>query len=283
MLNFDAKDKALKELKQAIERHESIREQVKQISIYLFEQRQKVASEVIKAAETYVNILANSPKEFDQAVSAFRYQVNCFRNTIQELERKSNVSTNVAAGGAAGGVAAGVGVAAFAPTAAMAIATTFGTASTGTAIASLSGAAATNAALAWLGGGAIAAGGGGMAAGNAVLAMAGPVGWTIGGVTLVGSGVFMNINNAKIAEEATEKKYEILSEIYSLTRVSEEIKQLSQKTKKLADACLATITYLRGKAPQNYTQFSQEQKELLGQLINCIRSLGELLNTQTVL
>ncbi|MGW8444460.1 hypothetical protein ACWGXJ_26515 [Paenibacillus sp. S33] len=43
-----------------------------------------------------------------------------------------------------------MGVAAFGPTVALAIATTFGTASTGTAIATLSGAAATNAALAWL-------------------------------------------------------------------------------------------------------------------------------------
>lgn len=54
-------------------------------------------------------------------------------------------------------------------TAAMSLATTFGTASTGTAISSLSGVAATNAATAWLGGGALAAGGGGMAAGTVVL------------------------------------------------------------------------------------------------------------------
>jgi hypothetical protein len=165
----------------------------------------------------------------------------------------------------------------------MAIATTFGTASTGTAIASLSGAAATNAALAWLGGGALAAGGGGMAAGNALLAMAGPIGWTIGGVALVGSGVFMNMNNAKIAEEATEKQGEVLKEIYSLKRVGEEVKQLSEQTKKLSDACLATLEYLQKKAPKDYRQFSQEQKELLGQLVNCIRSLSELLNAQTVL
>ena len=72
----------------------------------------------------------------------------------------------------AAGAMAGAGIAAFGPTAAMAVATTFGTASTGTAIATLSGAAATNAALAWLGGGALAVGGGGMAAGEAFLAMA---------------------------------------------------------------------------------------------------------------
>lgn len=66
----------------------------------------------------------------------------------------------------------------------MAIATTLGTASTGTAISALSGAAATNAALAWLGGGALATGGGGVAAGEAFLALAGPVGWAIGGTEL---------------------------------------------------------------------------------------------------
>ena len=52
---------------------------------------------------------------------------------------------------------------------AMWVATTWGTAGTGTAISSLSGAAASKAAMAWLGGGTIASGGGGMAAGAMVL------------------------------------------------------------------------------------------------------------------
>ena len=51
----------------------------------------------------------------------------------------------------------------------MAIASTFGTASTGTAIGTLSGATFTNAAFAWWGGGAVAAGGGGMAIGTVVV------------------------------------------------------------------------------------------------------------------
>ncbi len=283
MLNFDVKDKTLKALKIAVEEHELTREKVKQLSINLFQQRQRVSSEVIYAAELYVNVLANSPKEFNKAVSEFRYQVNCFLNTVQELERKSSVSTAVSAGSGAAGVAAGVGVAAFGPTAAMAIATTFGTASTGTAIASLSGAAATNAALAWLGGGALAAGGAGMAAGNALLAMAGPVGWSIGGVALVGSGVFMNMNNAKIAEEATEKYLEIEEEIISFKRAEQEIDKFASQTKKQASACLETLDYFLKKAPKNYQLFSQKQKELLSSLINCIHSLSQLLNAQTSL
>jgi len=106
-----------------------------------------------------------------------------------EFDCKNAVAKNVGKG--AGGLGTGVAVAALGPTAAMGIATTFGVASTGTAISALSGAAATNAALAWLGGGALAAGGGGMAAGNAFLALAGPVGWAIAGVSLVISGLLL--------------------------------------------------------------------------------------------
>lgn len=67
------------------------------------------------------------------------------------------------------GAAVGTFIAVGGKSAAMTVATTFGTASTGTAISSLTGVAATNAATAWIGGGAIAAGGGGMAAGTVVL------------------------------------------------------------------------------------------------------------------
>lgn len=73
-------------------------------------------------------------------------------------------------------------------TAAMSIATTFGTASTGTSISALSGVAATNATTAWLGGGALAAGGGGMAAGSIVLAAIPFVGVTVA-VAGVGYGI----------------------------------------------------------------------------------------------
>ena len=67
---------------------------------------------------------------------------------------------------------------------AMWVATTWGTAGTGTAISSLSGAAASNAAMAWLGGGTVASGGGGMAAGAAVLA--GGAAIAIAGVAVIG-------------------------------------------------------------------------------------------------
>ncbi|WP_318617135.1 hypothetical protein [Sporosarcina sp. YIM B06819] len=104
-----------------------------------------------------------------------------------EADYKNAVAKN--AGKGVVGVGAGVAVVALGPTAAMGVATTFGVASTGTAISTLSGAAATKAALAWLGGGTLATGGGGIVAGNALLALAGPIGWAIAGVALLGSGL----------------------------------------------------------------------------------------------
>jgi hypothetical protein len=79
-----------------------------------------------------------------------------------EMDGTTALRTAVAgAAGAGGGALATVGI--------MTLATTYGTASTGTAIATLSGAAAKSAALAWLGGGAASAGGGGVALGSVVL------------------------------------------------------------------------------------------------------------------
>jgi hypothetical protein len=280
MLNFDAKDKAIESLKRSIKQHESLVSSVQDLSKLLFERRQQAATHVIQEVENYVNTLANSPKEFDKAVAEYRVEVNRFRKTVQALEIKAAEAAQVGGGAALAGMTAGAGVAAFAPTAAMAIATTFGTASTGTAISALSGAAATNAALAWLGGGALVAGGGGMAAGNALLLMAGPIGWTIGGVALVGSGMFLNAKNAEAAEQATKQRLTVEAEIHSLKLAKNEIEHLSDSTKKFMDSCLELLLELCRQAPKDYKKFKDEQKQHLSLLINAVRSLGTLLNTQ---
>ena len=189
----------------------------------------------------------------------------------------------------------------------MAVATTFGTASTGTAISALSGAAATNAALAWLGGGAVAAGGGGMAAGNTLLALAGPVGWAIGGVAIAGSGIYLNKRNKDLAKKATQQRIEVEAELRSFQTVRREIEGFRERTSKHVEGCLAELDWLISYDPKryrrfnwlrsmieslfrltyhdpnNYQRFSQEQKERLAALINHIRSLSELLNRRSAL
>ena len=126
-----------------------------------------------------------------------------WKEQTEKIESDYTVAAVKSTGVGAIGIGAGTAVASLAPTAAMGIATTFGVASTGTAISTLSGAAATNAALAWLGGGALAVGGGGMAAGNALLALAGPIGWAIAGVSILASGLafFKTWNDKKQIED----------------------------------------------------------------------------------
>ena len=254
-----------------------------------------------------MNLLANSPKEFDTSVAEFRIEANRFQGTVSLLETQAARATRLGAGTGAAGVTAGVGVAALGPTAAMAVATTFGTASTGTAISALSGAAATNAALAWLGGGAIAAGGGGMATGGTLLALMSPVGWAVAGVAGLGTGVFLNNRNKNHARKATEDNSRIEAEVRSLQAAKHEIDGLHRRTQEHVTGCNAELAWLRSNHPdprsQNplrrrlatvlawfgfappvgYSLFDDAHKKRLAALINHIRSLSELLKLEVEL
>ena len=283
MFSSKARREAIAKLKRSVTRHEAIRKQVERASIELFELRRTAATDVIQQVESYVNTLANSPKEFDTTVAEFRVEADRFQGTVKRLETEASRSTKIGSVTGTAGVAAGVGVAALGPSAAMAVATTFGTASTGTAISALSGAAATNAALAWLGGGALAAGGGGMAGGSTLLALAGPVGWGVGGAVLVGSGLYLNSRNKTHAKKATEERVRIEGKIRSLQSARPEIDGLHRRTSDHSAGCRTALAWLRSAAPNGYRAFNDEQKDRLAALINHIRSLGELLGAEVTL
>lgn len=274
MFYNQAKKEAIKRLQNAESHYNSLGQMANDFTLNLYTLR-KSASLAIDRIEKYINTLANTPKEFDKEVHEVKLNIREFKEATR-IEAE-NISDNIKAGGAAaGGVAAGGAVAALGPTAAMAIATTFGTASTGTMIASLSGAAATNAALAWLGGGALAAGGGGMAAGNAFLALAGPVGWGIAGIFVVGGSIFAAHRNRKAAEEAQKVSIEIEKRISVLQPKVSKLIQLIEKTEKLKSAL--NISLMVNTYPKDYLTFSKGQKESLAALINNVRAMGQLIN-----
>ena len=181
-----------------------------------------------------------------------------------------------ATGQGAAGVGAGVAVAALGPTAAMGIATTFGVASTGTAISTLSGAAATNAALAWLGGGALTAGGGGMAAGSALLALAGPVGWTIAGISVVASGLM--VLKTKSDKERLEdiftliSKRDIKSYELAIVELGERIDRIKNEGIKLAEAIIKIESF-----GTEYNRMSESQQYELGAYVNLMEASTMLL------
>ena len=306
MFNSKARKEAIRKLEIAVERHETVRNNVAQASELLFAQRQR-SVEAVGAVEEYVNMLANSPQEFDKTIAETRIEADRFKGVVKRFEVEAARAERIGGATGAAGAAAGAGVAALAPSAAMAIATTFGTASTGTAISALSGAAATNAALAWLGGGALAAGGGGMAGGGALLALAGPVGWTVSGTALLGSVIYLNSRNKKHAEEATEKRMEVAAQIRSLKVASRKIAGIRRLTKRHTEGALNELNWLKNHAlpqrrrfnwlrsivdklfgrapydPNDYQRFNEEQKLRLAALINHVRSLGALLNKEVVL
>lgn len=233
------------------------------------------STDSITFTENLINSIANHPKKFDtelQEVDQYRKEfLDSCAFAAKELQEARK-----AAGGAGAGLAAGASVAFMAPSAAMWIATTFGTASTGAAISTLTGAAAKSAALAWLGGGALAAGGGGTAAGSALLAMAGPIGWTIAGASLLSSILLFASKRNKLNKQKNE-------EIESVKRNTEAVKEMDARISALLDKTV-DIRKLQGQSymdcmkyfDKDYATFTDEDKTKLGALVNYTKSMAAL-------
>ena len=273
MLNSGYKKLALAECEQAGQEYKKQYENTVQ-SVTSLHSTKEHANALLSSVEILVSSISSKPIELEKSNHAISVHVGNFEKEIVSIRQKAVQDERRNKGAAGAGVAAGVGVAAFGPSAAMAIATTFGTASTGTAIASLTGAAATNAALAWLGGGALAVGAGGIAGGSAFLAMAGPAGWAIGGAALVGSGLMASSRNKKLAREAEEKTKVIKSETTELRKLQKRVDNEEQLLRKLQAGvfgCLNVSLKFRG---SNYNEFTEIEKYELIRLINMSETLS---------
>ncbi|MCR5738234.1 MAG: hypothetical protein K6G43_00280 [Lachnospiraceae bacterium] len=244
--------------------------------VKLFVERNR-SVDTIENIKNLINSIANHPKEFDSEFAEIENSRKQFKDTCEFADRELR-DARKAAGSIGAGMAAGASVAFMAPTAAMWIATTFGTASTGTAISTLSGAAATNAALAWLGGGSLAAGGGGMAAGNALLALAGPVGWSIAGATLLTSIILFSKKRVKINKEKNSEIEIVKKNIVVVKEMDSKIKELLDRTidlkSKLNEAYTDSLTVFG----RDYLSLSDDKKQALGTLVNNTLTLSVMLN-----
>ena len=223
MFNVSARCEAVEQLRQSLKEHETLRKHVERTSVRLFEQRQRVVAEVIEPVEEYVNGLANTPKEFDKSVRAFRIEINRFDSAVQCIKTEAAKS-----------------------------------------------------ALAWLGGG-------GMAAGHALLALAGPAGWTVGGLALVGSGTYLHYRNGVLAQKAVQERVRVEREIRSLRTARRKIEGFEASTRTYTEGTLASLGWLCDYAPHDYRQFDPGQKERLAALINHIRALSELIRKEVAL
>lgn len=263
-------------LHRAIAEYNNAYTQLNEHGIQLFNQRER-SVDLLCHIEHLINSIANKPKEFDAVIIEIQIDRKQFRDACEFAKKELNAARE-SAFEAGAGVAGGIAVAALAPSAAMWIATTFETASTGTAISTLSGAAATKAALAWLGGGALATGGGGIAAGNALLALAGPIGWEIAGVSILTS-ILLFTNKKKKLDN--EKKKEIESVVTNTEKVKEtdaKIDLLLRKTSNLRqllnDQFHAGLNYFN----KDYLSISEDGQLFLGTLVNNVKALAASLS-----
>ena len=242
--------------------------------VKLFVERSR-AVDSISFVEGFVNSIANKPKSFDADFKEIMSDRKQFTEACDFAEREL-MDARKAAAGAGAGLAAGASVAFMAPTAAMWVATTFGTASTGAAISTLSGAAATNAALAWLGGGALAAGGNGIAGGTAFLAMAGPVGWSIAGATLLSSILVLSVKKMKLNKEKNEEIQAVKENIERVREMDAKIGAVLDETTEIRNGLnnqYAKAVHLYG---ADYQSLDEDEKMLLGALVNNTKSLAAM-------
>lgn len=233
--------------------------------------------DVLNNVEILINSIANHPKSFDVDLQDVQAEKKKFKDVCDYAVDELNAAKKSALSAGAG-LSCGVAVASLAPSAAMWVATTFGTASTGTAISALSGAAATSASLAWLGGGTLAAGGGGMVAGNAFLALAGPVGWSINGATLLASVVLFANKKMKLSKEKKEEIEAVLRNVESIKEINYAVKQLLDKTAKLREMLNTQYGQSIPCYGKNFLELSEDQQMLLGTLVNNAKSLAATLS-----
>ena len=276
MLYTKAKKEALSIYEHAVEKYNNTYQTMQETGSRLYSLRQD-SVKLIQEIELLLNSIANKPKEFEKTISDIQAEQKKFRDAEEYAAEamKAAVKSGISV---AAGVAGGAAVASMAPSAAMWVATTFGTASTGTAISTLSGAAATKAALAWLGGGALSAGGAGVAGGQALLALAGPIGWGITGVTTAASVVALGHKNKKIADEA-------IAEAKKITIAGAEVNESSAKIQHLIDETVMLIDDLRDMSrantllrDANYLELSEKEQYRLGAMVNSTLALAEMLN-----
>lgn len=246
--------------------------------VSLLRQRER-STDQIGLVKMLVNSIANTPKSFETDFEEIVLNKKKFLQS-EEFARKDLEAARGSAAAAGAGFTAGAAVASMAPTAAVWVATTFGTASTGTAISTLSGAAATNATLAWHGGGALAAGGGGTAAGSAVLALAGPIGWTIAGATLLTSIVLFTRKKFENREAKEEALTAVKQNTAIVKGLDAQIAVLLHQSTSLREALVALYGECVMFFNADFSALADAEQSRLAILVNNTKSCAALLSKQ---
>lgn len=283
LFGVEEKKKKVEELKQACDAYKYNQENLVKNAKSLYKKRKRYLTlfrGISKKLERITNLPEWCKEDFDDSmkrVEAFQTAVEYEKDPKKFAEQTDKTGRTAAYVGA--GTVAGTAIATMGSTAAMSIATVLGTASTGTAISALSGVAATNAALAWLGGGAVAAGGAGMAGGSLVLAMFGPIGWTIAGVSAISGFAWLRASNKKQAEEAGRYLSEIKRDNNTMAEKLSHLMGIIRRSDNHEKNKLGpSIEWLDNVSPKDYKKWDDNQKHELEKLLNAVSNTVSLIN-----
>ncbi|RXG29879.1 hypothetical protein [Leeuwenhoekiella marinoflava] len=255
-------------------------EELNEVGSSNYKIKSELAENLILKTERLLTRVVALPVEYFLILEEYKSASQNFENIKKEYHsnlKEHSYKTETIVGASA--TIMGISVATLGPTAATAMASTYGIASTGTAISALSGAAASNAILAWLGGGAIVAGGGGMAAGTTLLALFGPIGIAASTLSVLGSGTYSFLKaNKKIKELKREIKNLKALITEGCPKAKNELESDSKLITKIAETSQPHYDYLNKYAPLNYDKFSEIEKDELKSYMKTIELLTKNLN-----
>jgi hypothetical protein len=120
-----------------------------------------------------------------------------------------------------------------------------------------------------------------VAGGSALLALAGPVGWAIGGVGLLTGGLLANKKNKDVAEKAERETRKVKEEISKLSGIQTRVNTLKKETieasDKISDLCILCAFCIE-RGGRDFKSYSSEQQERFVTLVNITRALSSKLN-----
>ena len=119
----------------------------------------------------------------------------------------------------------------------------------------------------------VAVAGAGIAAGETLLALAGPIGWTIGGIALTGSGLLLSSKNKEAAEKMEEQIVEIKKETMNVMKI--DIKVLFSEKEIVETSYEIENGLEKFYNKQDYNYFTNIEKENLMVLMNTSEALSK--------
>ena len=259
---------------------------VQEHTAYLYEERKNCVKQ-LQGFQAAVSKIQNCPvavtKSCERALEsaskiadAWEAEDQGIANGPESLKDNSKMAGIIGTSGAL----AGSLTAAFGPSTLMALATTFGTAGTGTAISALSGAAATNAALAAIGGGTVAAGGAGIAGGTFILGLMGPIGLGIAGVTILGTTVFSRSSNDKQIKQLNSTILQMRTAVFKLRNADKFLDELLEKTGAVRNSLDYSVLSKKGNKDYFDANFPKEE---LFDLASKAKLLGKMTSEDVIL